>query len=61
MLEAATVIVDISRFERMPQDAVATYAAMVAFAEIRHAGFGSPGSILGLFARQGGMPQALTP
>jgi hypothetical protein len=60
VLEAATVIVDISRFERMPLDAVAAYAAMVALAEIRQPDFNSSGSILGLFARSGAMPQALT-
>jgi hypothetical protein len=60
VLEGATVIVDISRFERMPLDAVAAYAAMVALAEIRQSEFESQGSILGLFARQGAMPQALT-
>lgn len=60
VLEAATVIVDISRFERMPLDAVAAYAAMVALAEIRQSDFASPGSILGLFARSGSEPRALT-
>lgn len=59
-LEASTVIVDISRFERMPLDGVAAYAAMVALAEIRQSDFTSEGSILGLFARGGAMPRALT-
>ena len=49
VLRTATVVVDISRMDRMPLDAVASYAALVALAEIRRDDFAPPGSILGLF------------
>jgi hypothetical protein len=49
VLTSATVVVDVSRIERLPLDAVAAYAAFVAFAEVRAADQTPPGSILGLF------------
>jgi hypothetical protein len=49
VLTAATVVVDVNRVEGMPLDAVASYAALVAFAEIRASDFSPSGSILGLF------------
>lgn len=49
VLTAATVVVDVGRVEGMPLDAVAAYAALVAFAEIRTDDFSPAGSILGLF------------
>lgn len=49
VLIAATVVIDVARVEGMPLDAVASYAALVAFAEIRASDFSPSGSILGLF------------
>lgn len=45
----ATVVVDVQRSEGVPLEAVAAYAAMVAFAEVRGAGGTPAGSILSLF------------
>jgi hypothetical protein len=56
----AVVVIDVSRIERMPLEAVAAYAAMVAFAEIRQSDFAATGSILGLFEDDPGAPRALT-
>jgi len=55
VLIAASVVVDVNRMERMPLEAVASYAAMVAFAEIRDSAFASPGSVLAMFS---GAPDA---
>ncbi len=49
VLRAATVVVDVTRTDGLPLAAVASYAAMVAFAEIRP-GAAPPDSVLGLFA-----------
>jgi hypothetical protein len=49
VLTSATVVVDAGGVKGMPLDAVASYAAFVAFAEIRALDFTPPGSILGLF------------
>ena len=49
MLRSATVVVDVTRTDGLPLAAVASYAAMVAFAELRP-GAAPPGSVLGLFA-----------
>ncbi len=49
VLTGATVVVDIARTDGLPLDAVVSYAAMVAFAEIKAADFAPPYSILGLF------------
>jgi hypothetical protein len=49
VLTSATVLVDVDRVEGMPLDSVASYAALVAFAEIRATDFAPSGSILGLF------------
>lgn len=59
VLVAASVVVDVNRMERMPIDAVASYAAMVAFAEIREPRFAPAGSVLSLF-RADPAPRALT-
>ncbi|MGQ0559847.1 MAG: hypothetical protein ACT4OE_09735 [Sphingosinicella sp.] len=59
-LIAASVVVDVDAMEGMPLEAVAAYAAMVAFAEIRENDFSSPGSILGMFAARPDAPRALT-
>ena len=48
VLKAATVIVDVGAADGVPLEAVASYAAMVAFAEIKPA-TPPPQSILGLF------------
>ena len=48
-LRTATVVIDVNRAEGVPLDAVAAFAAMVAFAEIRPAKISPPNSILGLF------------
>lgn len=50
VLTSATVVVDVSRIEQLPLDAVAAYAAFVAFAEVRAGDELPTGSILGLFA-----------
>ena len=47
-LRTATVVVDVTRTDGLPLGAVASFAAMVALAEIR-AGATPPGSVLGLF------------
>ncbi|WP_052129529.1 hypothetical protein [Sphingomonas sp. 35-24ZXX] len=49
-LRSATIVIDVSRAEGVPLDAVAAYAAMVAFAEMKPAQVPPPNSILGLFA-----------
>ena len=49
-LRAATVVIDGAQIKGIPLDAVAGFAAMVTFAEIRR-GAAPPGSILGLFSR----------
>lgn len=49
-LRSATVVIDVNRAEGVPLDAVAAFAAMVAFAEVRPAKIPPPNSILGLFA-----------
>lgn len=49
VLRSATVVVDVARTDGLPLSAVASYAAMVAFAELRP-GAAPPGSVLGLFA-----------
>ena len=59
VLQTATVLVDIDRVEGMTLDAVASYVALVALAEINAEGFAAPGSILGLFAPPEG-PEMLT-
>lgn len=53
VLTSATVVVDVSRIEKLPLDAVAAYAAFVAFAEVRAGEALPPGSILGLFEADG--------
>lgn len=54
VLTSATVIVDADDATGIPLDAIASYAAFVAFAEIRAGDFAPPGSILGLFAGPSG-------
>lgn len=49
-LRSATIVIDVTRAEGIPLDAVASYAAMVAFAEMKPAQTPPPNSILGLFA-----------
>jgi hypothetical protein len=49
-LRSATIVIDVTRAEGVPLDAVASYAAMVAFAEMKPAQTPPPNSILGLFA-----------
>lgn len=48
-LRSATIVIDVTRAEGVPLDAVASYAAMVAFAEMKPAQTPPPNSILGLF------------
>lgn len=48
-LRTATVVIDVKLAEGVPLDAVAAYAALVAFAETRPAETPPPHSILGLF------------
>lgn len=48
VLHAATVVIDVTRTDGLPLSAVASFAAMVALAEIR-AGAAPPDSVLGLF------------
>lgn len=48
-LRSATVVIDVTLSEGAPLDAVAAYAAMVAFAEIKPNREPPPNSILGLF------------
>ena len=54
VLTGATIVVDITRTDGLPLEAVVAYTAMVAFAEIRSADFAPPYSILGLFDRANG-------
>lgn len=49
VLVSASVVVDADSASAMPLDALASYAAFVAFAEIRYPEFAPAGSILGLF------------
>lgn len=49
-LRSATVVIDVNLAQGVPLDAVAAYAAMVAFAEMKPAQTPPPNSILGLFA-----------
>jgi hypothetical protein len=60
VLIAASVVVDVNRMERMPLEAVASYAAMVAFAEIRDSSFATRGSVLSMFGAQPDAPRNLT-
>lgn len=59
-LTSASVVIDMTRAEGVPLDAVAAFAAMVAFAEIRPSVPPPANSILGLFGTAGGAPTALT-
>lgn len=54
-LTSATVVIDVNRAEGLPLDAVATFAALVAFAEIRVGDSPPPDSILGLFEERGSL------
>lgn len=54
VLRSATVVIDIKRTEGLPLASVASYAAMVALAEMRPGAAGGVGSVLGLF--DGGDP-----
>jgi len=58
-LVSASVIVDVNQM-RLPLEAVASYVAMVGFAEIRENDFTSPGSILGMFEDSPSAPRAMT-
>lgn len=49
-LRSATIVIDVNRAQGVPLDAVAAYAAMVAFAEMKPVQTPPPNSILGLFA-----------
>lgn len=60
VLTSATVVIDQDAVMGMRIDAVAAYAALVAFAEIRSADFVPHGSILTLFAASN-PPRGLTP
>lgn len=53
-LRLATVVVDINRTHGLPLASVASYAAMVALAEMRPGVAGGAGSVLGLFGGSGG-------
>ncbi len=59
-LLAATVVIDANRAEGLPLAAVADFAAMVAFAEIRENDFASPASILGMFSSDPAATRAIT-
>ena len=48
-LRTATVVIDMKRTQGLPLSSVASYAAMVALAEMRPSVAGGAGSILGLF------------
>lgn len=50
-LRSATVVIDVKAAEGVPLDAVAAYAAMVAFAEVKPSPAPPPNSILGLFGQ----------
>jgi hypothetical protein len=60
VLTSASVVIDEDSVLGMKLDAVAAYAALVAFAEIRSADFAPEGSILTLF-RASNAPRGLTP
>lgn len=49
-LRSATIVIDVNRAQGVPLDAVAAYAAMVAFAEMKPVQTPPPNSILRLFA-----------
>ena len=59
-LTSASVVIDQDEVMGMRLDAVAGYAALIAFAEIRSADFAPEGSILTLFTASNA-PRALTP
>lgn len=59
-LTNATVVVDVQRAEGASLDAVAAYAAMVAFAEVRASAKMPAGSILSLFGPEGSKAVGLT-
>ena len=59
VLSSASVVIDVSRIDRLPLDSVAAYAAFVAFAEVRAGDEMPPGSILGLFDAAGA-PREMT-
>lgn len=59
VLTSASVVIDQDAVMGMRLDAVAAYAALVAFAEIRSADFAAEGSILTLFAKANA-PRGLT-
>lgn len=50
-LRSATVVIDVTLSEGVPLDAVAAYAAMVAFAEVKPSQTPPPNSILSLFGQ----------
>ncbi|WP_191555746.1 hypothetical protein [Brevundimonas aurantiaca] len=58
VLTSATVVIDVNLAEGRTLDTVTSYAAMVAFAEIKGAEFAPTSSILGAF--ESGGPHALT-
>lgn len=58
-LRSATVVIDVTLSEGVPLDAVAAYAAMVAFAEVKPSQTPPPNSILGLFG-QSAKPASVT-
>ena len=60
VLVAASVVIDVNRMDRMPLEAVASYAAMVAFAEIRDSSFATQGSVLSMFGASEDAPRGLT-
>ncbi len=49
VLRSATVVVDATKLQGRPLDAVAAFAAMVALAEIKDDATNTPGTILGMF------------
>lgn len=53
VIRSATVVIDVTLADGVPLDAVASYAAMVAFAELTANDNPMPNSILGLFGKQG--------
>jgi hypothetical protein len=57
-LRSATIVIDVNRAQGVPLDAVAAYAAMVAFAEMKPVQTPPPNSILGLFAPDGRIASA---
>ena len=54
-LRSATVVIDVKLAQGVPLDAVADYAAMVAFAEIKPSQMPPPNSVLGLFGKRKGL------